>query len=69
MPEQPRKGVKMSKKRKPVTPATGANPERVQAVQQLRRSSAAGSHESGVRGKRTRGGAKRDAIERSADGK
>jgi hypothetical protein len=54
-------------KRKYTAPefAAGRNPHRVAAVQQRRRSNAAGAHNSTPRQFRTRSAAKRTAIEES----
>lgn len=45
-----------------------ANPAMAQAMADLRRSGAAGSHQGGERGQRTRKGAKAAAIRDSRDG-
>jgi hypothetical protein len=55
----------MSRKGKHIPPEfviTGSDPRRVRAVQQLRRSSASGAHDSTPRRTRTRGAARRAAI-------
>lgn len=54
--------ARRAKRRHDVNPHTFANPERAQAMADLRSSGAAGTHVQGQRGQRTRQGAKEAAI-------
>ena len=48
--------------KKPKTPGSGPNPDRVRADQERRRSGAAGAHDHRPNRQRTRAGAKRAAM-------